>query len=510
MKKNIILYIVALITLYGCDDVLNKTDMNGQNSGTFMKYASQVGDAVTAVYDPLSYGGLYSWSFIVLGEAPTDNIYNPWGDGGFGPDLVSIHYFRWKNTNQYFGSRWNACYKGIVRANYVLDNIDNAGDLSPDMKDRYIGEVLFLRSLFYFNLVSGFGDVPFPTTVLAPEKANTIKKTASNEIWSQLDKDLLNAALKLPVSYGKSEVGRVTKGAAYGLLSRIRLWTKDYKGAAEAATEVEKLGYSLVDSNDFVHMFDGMKQNSNESIFEVQFVGGKGKYWSAESAETTILQHIWPRISWGQYLRPRKVNDENGNKVYDILDIFEKDDIRRQGSILIAGVDKINYPEFNKTSVFPDFDLYKDFRADLKEKGALQMRKFLYHDPAYWRAGGKYFSVGSAINVPVIRYAEVILNRAEALAMIPGKTAEAWTELKKIRDRAGLTMDGISDSDADALLVQIKKDRRVELLFEGHRWGDLKRWGELNDLVDAGLNYNSSYEYWPIPSNEVNINPNLK
>jgi hypothetical protein len=71
-------------------------------------------------------------------------------------------------------------------------------------------------------------------------------------------------------------------------------------------------------------------------------------------------------------------------------------------------------------------------------------------------------------------------------------------------------MDGISNSDANSLIEQIKKDRRIELIFEGHRWGDLKRWGELAKLKEAGLNYNSTYEFWPLPSNEVSINPNLK
>jgi hypothetical protein len=86
--------------------------------------------------------------------------------------------------------------------------------------------------------------------------------------------------------------------------------------------------------------------------------------------------------------------------------------------------------------------------------------------------------------------------------------AEAWTQLQRIRTRAGLSMDGISNANKTALLDQIKKDRRTELIFEGHRWGDLKRWGELSTLNSAGLNYSGQVD-WPKPAQEKAINPNL-
>ena len=102
---------------------------------------------------------------------------------------------------------------------------------------------------------------------------------------------------------------------------------------------------------------------------------------------------------------------------------------------------------------------------------------------------------------------EDFLNRAEALAE-NDKLAEAWAQLQRIRTRAGLSMDGISNSDKTALLNQIKKDRRAELIFEGHRWGDLKRWGELSSLNSAGLNYSGQVD-WPKPAQEKAINSNL-
>ena len=248
-------------------------------------------------------------------------------------------------------------------------------------------------------------------------------------------------------------------------------------------------------------MFDGRMENSSESIFETQLVSGFKNYWNDEKAESTELMSIFPRISWAQYLRPRQTD------TYDIVSIFEANDGRREGSILISGLDQIYYHETDVVSVFPDTNIYSDWRLDVLTPGAYQTRKFLPYDITNWTRGGAFFDKGATINIPVIRYSEVILNRAEALAE-DNKLTEAWTQLERIRDRAGLSMTGVSNSDKMALLMQIKNDRRIELLFEGHRWGDLKRWGELSSLSTAGLNY-SGQTTWPIPSQEKSINPNL-
>jgi len=503
MKKYIYLMLLLCgVILASCsDDYLEEFNKNGLNSDTFMELESQAVEATTAIYDPLNHKGLFKYGFLVTGEAPTDNVINDWGDGRTGPDVVAIYNYNWSDTNQFFLLRWNACYKGINRANYLLENLDKVTDFSLNKEEELKGQALFLRALYYFNLVSGFGDVPLVTTLLSSDESNNIMKSPEADVWAQMDLDLTLAASLLPESYPTSEVGRATKGAAYGLLSRVRIWTKDFKGAAEAAAEVEKLNYQLLAAEDYGKMFDGRMENSSESVFETQLVSGFGSYWHSENAETTELMSLFPRISWAQYIRPRKTD------TYDIVSHFEANDIRREATILISGQDQIFYVGANKMSVFPDLDIHSDFREDLKVPGAYQTRKFLPYDTNNWKKGGAYFNQGASINIPVIRYAEVILNRAEALAE-QNKLSEAWVELEKIRTRAGLSMVGVSDSDKEALLDQIKKDRRVELMFEGHRWGDLKRWGELGSLTAAGLSY-SGQQTWPIPSQEKSINPNL-
>ena len=501
MKIYISILILMPLLLGSCEkDFLEKTDYNGLNSETFMTTENQAKEAVTAIYDPLTQYGMYNIGNMVLGEVPTDNIQNDWGDGGFGPDIVSIHNFNWAASNQNFVYRWNNAYKGIARANFVLANINKVEGASATMLDQFKGEAYFLRALYYFNLVSGFGDIPLITEILSPSEINNIDKTAEEKVWDQIDLDLTEAAKLLPPSYASAtDIGRATKGAAFGLQSRVRLWMKNYSGATASAKEVLKLNYNLVSQTDYGKMFDGRMENSSESVFEVQLIPNAGSIWNSDRAEGSVLMHIFPRLSWGRYFYPRKT------ATYDVVSAFEVGDMRRKASILIVGQDEIFYPSKNITGLFGDKTIYSDFKVDLQVNGAYQMRKFIPYDDSKWNSSD--FNNGTSINIPVVRLAEVILNNAEALAQ-QDKLQEAWNELKKIRDRAGLSMVGVSNSDKNALLLQIKKDRRVELIFEGHRWGDLKRWGELNTISDAGLEYKANVN-WPIPSVEININPKL-
>ena len=499
MKKIVIVFAVLVGLLStSCEEFLNKEYKNGFVDENFMKSEAQAEEALTAIYDVLNYEGLYGWGFHVLQVASADNTMNDWGDGSYGPDLVRIAHYEWYDNNRFFTLMWNHSYAGISRANYFLSKIDDVADMSDTQKQTSKGQALFLRALYYYNMVVGFGSIPVITDVISPVKANSATKAPEADVWAQIVNDLNEASGLLPDSYSsKSDIGRITKSAAYGLLSRVLLWTKDYQGAINAAQKA-KTGHQLVSSDKFSYMFDGSMENSSESLFEVQRVLGFGGFWGSTS-EQSLMIHILPRVSWCQYFRPRRYT---GDFKYNITDIFESKDIRRKASILISSVDSMDYGAGGKR-IFPDLSFHSDFRVDLQEKGALQMKKFLPRNSIFWKDYKNF-----AYNFPVIRLAEVILNEAEANLAL-GKTAAAWENIKTIRERAGLTMSGISNSDNAALTAVMKKERRIELMFEGHRWTDLKRWNELDKLKEAGVPYNGQ-KYWPIPAIETAINPNLK
>ena len=144
-------------------------------------------------------------------------------------------------------------------------------------------------------------------------------------------------------------------------------------------SESARSSVNIITCNYYIKMFDGRMENSSESVFETQLVYGFKAYWSDENGETSNLMSLFPRISWAQYLRPRKTDS------YDIVNmLFENGDGRREGSILISGQDQIYYHKADKVSVFPDTDIYEDWRLDVLVPGAYQTRKFLPYDATYW------------------------------------------------------------------------------------------------------------------------------
>jgi len=114
---------------------------------------------------------------------------------------------------------WDSEFRGINKANFVIDNTDRINEilnslLSQEMKDKYIGEAKFLRALYYFNLVTRYGDVPLITSV--PEENKGVPRTASEEVYAQIIADLKDASQVL-LPKAEEENGRATRGAAYAL-----------------------------------------------------------------------------------------------------------------------------------------------------------------------------------------------------------------------------------------------------------------------------------------------------
>jgi len=434
-----------------------------------------------------------------------------------GPHVVAVNNYNWLGDNIYFNYRWNNGYAAITRSNYVLSKIDEIDEetISDEARKAFKGEALFLRALFYFDMVIGFGDIPLVLDVLSAEEANTVSKAPESEIWSQIVSDLISATTLLPESYGAADLGRATKKAAYALLSRVYLWTNEWQKSIDAANAVS--GCSLVDAEAYIGIFDGSNEFSAESIFECIHIQNFGALWNDSKTEQSYLMNIGPRTSWGDYFHPRK----EGN--YDILKYYEEGDMRRKASFYIPYVDSVTYN--GVMGIFPDTDKYTDWRPNLVNGEVYQMRKFLPSGAENWQSNGAN-NQKFKVNHPIIRYAEVLLNKAEAL-IEKDKLGDARAIISQLRSRAGLTdlVDGsipdlelingfvdIDDMNKEQLRELVRHERRLELFFEGHRWFDLKRWGILEDvLTDAGFaNFDpSKHMYWPIPSSELEINPNL-
>jgi len=475
--------LMGLALLTGCDeDFVNKEFTNGIVEENFYQTAKDAQQALTGVYDPLSRKGVYRESAVVLGECSSDNIDEQTGDNGdYGFHYKAVSDYRWLPDNPFISARWYDCYAGIFRANAFLAKVP-AIKMDETLKKQYLAEAAFLRALYYWNLVITYGDVPLMTTVLTPDEYRNLARTSQEKVYAQIEADLTKAIPDLSAA-NSNPVGRVTKGAALGILGRMYLYQKKWPLAAQTSQQVVALGeYKLVE--DYMSQFNGKGENGPESMMEFQAVGFAPSYWSAASKNGMAV--MWsPVIGWANWFTPSK----------EVITIFPEGDQRRK-SVLVVGAQPADMIDVNGkgSQPFPSAPMRPTFFNNAC------VRKFLPEGRDMNSANN--FDV----NQPIIRYAEVLLNLAEALNE-SGQGSAALPPLNQVRTRAGLVP--ITDTNQESLRNIIRKERRLELAFEGHRFFDLARWGISEQVLRSKGFVKGRDEYFPVPIGELSLMPNL-
>lgn len=264
--KNLkyILFSVTLI-LTSCTGILDKEPIGILDAGSFFKTKDDALQAINAAYQPLMFcsaNNNFYWAFGVLAsdEAVT-------GGDGSRPGLVEIDFLTQTSRTEEFNDFWKLQYKGINQCNTVLDRVPGI-DMDAALKDRILGEAYFLRAFYYFQLTQVFGDVPLYTKLTPPSELK-IPKTPKQVIYQVILDDCDKAALSLPLSYDKSQVGRATKGAALALAAKTQLYAANFAGVLNYVNEIKALGiYSLMP--DYQDNFRKNTQNNAESVWEIQ------------------------------------------------------------------------------------------------------------------------------------------------------------------------------------------------------------------------------------------------
>ncbi|MEQ8556560.1 MAG: RagB/SusD family nutrient uptake outer membrane protein [Cyclobacteriaceae bacterium] len=485
-KSALLILVVAIaLTIGSCgEEFVTKEFTNGVTSESFFQNATHAEQALTAVYDILNGRGMYREGMWVLGDAPTDDINELTGDNGdYGTHYRAASDYRWEPSNPYSTARWYEAYKGIFRANILLEELPDI-EMDAALKSRFEAEAKFLRGVFYFNLVLAFGDVPLVTTVLSREEYRELARTDQSVVYGQIEQDLLDAAAGLPAT-APDPVGRATSGSANGLLSRIYLYQENWQAAVNAAEDVMDAGYDLVPSADFGDMFTGQLENSIESVFEQQSVGNSPNVWGGDLTENSF-GFLWsPMIGWANWYSPSPGSYQQ----------FEAGDIRRKASVLVVGAgDSLDSDGDGIEEPFPSGDMNTNY--------------FNGGNVRKWLAIGTNLAQANnyEVNFPIVRYAEVLLNYAEAQNEL-GNSTDALLALNQIRARAQVA--DITETDQALLRDLIRAERRRELLYEGQRFYDIKRWGLVEDiLVPLGFRV-GTHEYWPVPLAELDLMPNL-
>ncbi len=474
MKKfKYILLLLAGLFLFSCSKQLDQQP-HTINYENFYQTEEDAVNAINAAYSLLTYVNQYnSYLWLIQDVASDDcNARESLND----PNLHNVDEYRVDPSNTYITGLWQGSYLGISRANIVIQKVPDI-DMDSTKRDRIVGEAMYLRAMFYFNLVRIFGDVPLTTEPVSTDLTDEeiyLSRSDKDIVYDLIIDDLTNASEYLPLSYASSmDKGRATKGAALGLLSKVYLTLEQWQLASATANEVMDLGvYSLY--TDYADNFKDAHRNGEESVFAAQF--------------STVMtsQNNQIVISGLPYL---KGTFDAGVEIMlptdDLLNSFEEGDYRKE----VTFFDHYWFDSF-------DPHIWKHWDQDT-------------YSPSETSQCGSNFDV--------MRYSEILLIYAEAMNEAYGPSAEAYAAINEVRARARNgnedVLPDLQGLNQDEFRVAVLRERRVEFVNEGIRWYDLVRTGNLIEYVKRAKGDKSNpqpYNYvFPIPQHEMENNPNL-
>ena len=471
MKKNaFFLAILGSLVLSSCRNFLELNPEYLISDQTFYKSQGDFESALVGVYG--TFRGNYNTSNLQqLAELTTDNAEIQWSSPS--ADEMQLDQNGVISTNVFVRNAWNVNLYTVSKTTALLNRID-AVPFDQAVKDRIKGEAKFLRAFAYFNLVRLFGNVPLADReFFSPDEvaAADLSLQPSTKVYEVILTDLLSAETLLPAAVNADKT-RASRGTVKALLGKVYLTRREFdKAAAKLKEVVDSRQYSLVPN--YPTLFTNGNNNLAESLLEVQFVAGRGmgNNYSAQFTPAITSMAIFPG------------NLQGAGRIVPTLDLmrsYEPGDARRAVSVadsvtLIGG--RKSYSRYGLKFV--------DFRAiDLAD---------------------------GTVTFTALRYADVLLMYAEALTEL-GNLPEALGHLNAVRARARLaSLSGLGQAE---LRLALERERRVELLYEGHRWFDLVRTGRARTVLNA--HYASQRQtfsldefelIFPIPQAEVDLNP---
>ena len=555
MKKYIIVFTIAtsLIIAESCEDQLNVLP---QGAVAFEGLTSE--DAVTGLivsaYSAID--GWFGWGVAAPWGTGVSNWI--WGDissgdaakgGGFGDqgEINLIEQYKWSGSGiPHINDKWIALYEGIARSNDAINGI-RGSEVTADKKLSFEGEARFLRAYFHFEAKKIWGRVAF-----VDEKTIDFRIPNDEDIWPKIEADLEYAIENLPVDQGIQK-GRATKGAAQALLGKVYMFQKDYAAAKPLLDAVisNTAKYGLAPN--YEDNFRISTENQREAIFSYQSTANDG----TRDADHASLNANWGDIlahpSFAPYNSPglhqpsfNLVNAfKTGADGLPLFDTYNNTDInndlttvpfteytgtldpRVDFTVGRRGIPFLGFGDHPGVNGINDEGFYGPYTNRKNNFNKTEMD--LGQNGAGWVAGP------SALNYNIIRYADIVLLRAE-IAVEESDFTTARELVNKVRSRAKTgkvvtEADGVTPAanylineypaGHDAFSTQEKArrtvyfERRLELAMEGHRFFDLVRWGVAEQYINkyiteerlrrpsqlnnANFFVNGKNEYFPIP-----------
>lgn len=479
MRKNIITILITGIfsfSVFTCtDEFIEREPVYSIDSENFFNSENDYYLALVGAYDLLQS----TYLNVILGEIASNNTL---AGGESATDVVGwqqvddmIH----TPVNADLRNLWNWMFAGVNRANYILEFQDKT---DFDGKSVIIAEARFLRAYYNFELVKWFGPIPIKETRFELGDETVIPRSPVEDVYAFIEEDLLFAINNL--AYTAPQVGRATKGSAQALLGKVYLYQDQFTEASNILGNLINNGpYELVE--DYNTIFENAGENNIESVFEVQ-------YTDTEGAGFGCLQCSEGNVAVGfngvrNYSGPVFTPGFSFNvPVQEAVDSFEEGDERLNVAIL-------------------DIDQWAaqtgaTFGIGFEHTGYFN-RKYLPRERSAEAQGD--LNLTNPNNYRAIRFADVLLMASEANARGGLSEDTAREYLNRVRNRAGLAD---VTSSGNELLDAIYRERRVELLGEGHQFFDLVRTGRGSNIDGFTPNKN---ELFPIPFEEIQFSNGL-
>jgi hypothetical protein len=499
MKKvNIILLsiLVLAVSMMSCSKQLEEKVYSELLVNNAYETEEDAEVLILAAYSSLrgsDWGAYYAYDYLMMSESGTDT----YGQDGWSAGTQKAEMGTWDNQYSFIINLWDGAYKVIAGSNLALEVLEGM-NIDEGVKTKLIGEAYFLRGLAYYDL--GFN---FEEAILnIGETSGNLPVSPRDDVVAQCISDFTEAASRLGDA---TTPGRASKGAALGMRAKANLNAKNWSAAAEDAQAVMNLGeYDLMASVE--EAFNPANNAGEEWIFAVMSatdgVGANSQIpWFSQLGS-------WQNGGWG-----RLTISEEFYKSFDL------DDERR--ALMGNGYQRGNQrmtdgkPDWYAIPGTPEYDALDTNEVYLRDMGpgnagigtrkyGVGQDRFVYTDISY-----------NGVNYPVLRYADILLTRAEALNEGSGQ-AEAITLLNQVRDRSNLApVDGL---DQGALRDAILDERAREFYMEGQRRLDLIRSGKYAELWKANLerkypgenfDYVANKYYFPVPQKEIDANDQI-
>lgn len=488
--KRFLSYVFLLVVLsmssQSCDDVLNIDPGDRFSPATVWEDADALDQYVIGFYGTLKESAeIYNSNMTEFSDAYSDLIKSSsWDQYNHPYNKVLLQENAFNSDGAGVFECWGYCYGKIMRLNQFLRDAPIYGThYDADFINYRMAEVRFMRAFCYYKLIRVYGGVVPRYAVDGPEENDRPRET-EEQSWNRVIEDVTFAAQNLPEKWSDDGKGRLTKAAAYGMMSRYALYAKKWQLAVDAADSCHKYGGTL--SQNYADIFS--KSDNAENLIAVEFLPGYSATGLSHNADA--------------FFRPVGDSPAHNNQTMysaltptsELADAYEMSD-GTDFSWTTHGADPYSgrEPRFYATILYNNaqwegrqIQTYAggtDATRPFVTSGAAGstttgyfLKKWITEGDHQWDTKGSYhFYI-------LLRYAEVLLNKAEGQAEA-GDLGGAVATLNQVRSRVGLP--GISASSKEEFMEHLRHERVVELAGEGFRYWDLRRWRLAEQVING-------------------------